>query len=45
MIFLIFIGESVPTFDKVLSLVGGSTVTLTTFIFPPIFYWKLHDGR
>ena len=41
MIIIVFIGESVPKFDKILSLVGGSTVTLMTFVFPPIFYWKL----
>ena len=45
MILVMFIGESVPKFDKILSLVGGSTVTLTTFVFPPLFYWKLKQDQ
>ena len=44
MIVITFIGETVPKFGKVLSLVGGSSVTVMTFVFPPLFYWKLkHD--
>nr|XP_022910331.1 amino acid transporter AVT1J-like [Onthophagus taurus] len=41
MIFMVFVGESIPQFGKILSLVGGSTITLLTFVFPPIFYMKL----
>lgn len=35
---IIFTGLTVPKFGKILNLVGGSTVALTTFIMPPIFY-------
>jgi hypothetical protein len=27
-----------------LNLVGGSTVTLLTFVFPPLFYMRLCDA-
>lgn len=40
-ILMIFIGETIPEFGKILSLVGGSTVTLLTFVFPCFFYLKL----
>lgn len=36
-----FIALSVPQFGKILSLVGGSTITLMTFVLPPLFYMKL----
>ncbi|KAJ8924571.1 hypothetical protein NQ315_000720 [Exocentrus adspersus] len=39
---MILVGESIPQFGKVLSLVGGSTITLLTFVFPPLFYMKLY---
>jgi len=41
---LLFIAESVPSFGAILDLVGASTVTLLTFIFPPYFYMKLADA-
>lgn len=28
----------IPHFDKIMNLIGGSTMTLLTFIFPPLFY-------
>lgn len=40
---MVFIGETIPKFDKILSLVGGSTVTLATFVLPPLFYMVLCD--
>ena len=40
---LLFIAESVPSFGSILNLIGASTVTLLTFIFPPLFYMKLVD--
>ncbi|XP_045474217.1 amino acid transporter AVT1J-like [Harmonia axyridis] len=40
---LIFVGETIPKFSKILSLVGGSTVAMLTFIFPPYLYMKLCD--
>lgn len=41
---LLFIAESVPSFGSILDLVGASTVTLLTFVFPPFFYMKLADA-
>merc|ERR1711953_1661395 len=41
---LLFIAESVPSFGAILDLVGASTVTLLTFVFPPYFYMKLVDA-
>jgi len=41
---LLFVAESVPSFGSILDLVGASTVTLLTFIFPPLFYMKLSDA-
>jgi vesicular inhibitory amino acid transporter len=40
---LLFISESIPNFGSILDLVGGSTVTLLTFVFPPFFYMRLVD--
>ncbi|CAG2055721.1 unnamed protein product [Timema podura] len=42
---MIFVGETIPKFGKILSLVGGSTVTLLTFVFPPLFYMRLCDQK
>ena len=41
---LLFVAETVPSFGAILDLVGSSTVTLLTFIFPPYFYMKLADA-
>ena len=41
---LLFIAETVPSFGSILDLVGASTVTLLTFIFPPLFYMRLADA-
>ena len=40
---LLFISETIPDFGSILDLVGGSTVTLLTFVFPPLFYMRLVD--
>ncbi|KAJ8938138.1 hypothetical protein NQ318_006998 [Aromia moschata] len=40
---IIMVGETIPQFGAILSLVGGSTITLATFVFPPYFYMKLCD--
>merc|ERR1712002_948202 len=40
---LLFIAECLPNFGSLLDLIGGSTVTLLTFVFPPYFYMKLVD--
>lgn len=41
---LLFIAETVPSFGAILDLVGASTVTLLTFVFPPFFYMRLCDA-
>ena len=41
-LFVLGIAEAVPKFGVILSLVGGSTVTMMTFILPCIFYLKLN---
>ncbi|PSN34891.1 hypothetical protein C0J52_16728 [Blattella germanica] len=43
MCIMIFIGESIPKFGKILSLVGGSSITLLTFVLPSLFYMRLCD--
>ncbi|XP_059471232.1 uncharacterized protein LOC132194139 [Neocloeon triangulifer] len=40
LLLMVFIGETVRDFGKVLSLVGGSTTTLLNMVFPPIIYLK-----
>ncbi|XP_021940401.1 amino acid transporter AVT1A-like [Zootermopsis nevadensis] len=40
---MVLVGESIPEFGKILSLVGGSTITLLTFVFPSFFYMRLCD--
>jgi len=43
-LFLLFVAETVPRFSSILDLVGASTVTLLTFVFPPLFYMRLADA-
>lgn len=38
---MVMVGETVPQFSKILALVGGSTITLLTFVLPNYFYMKL----
>ena len=35
------VAETVPHFGAVLSLIGGSSITLLAFVCPPVFYFKL----
>jgi len=39
-VIIIFTAESCPRFGHILALVGGSAVTLNTFVFPSVFYWR-----
>ncbi|CAI9718035.1 Hypothetical predicted protein [Octopus vulgaris] len=41
MLCIVFIAETFPDFDSILSLIGGSAITILTFIFPSIIYLKL----
>ncbi|VDM37370.1 unnamed protein product [Toxocara canis] len=45
MVAVIFVAESVPTFGPLLNLVGGSTLTLTSLVFPALFYLYLKTGE
>ena len=41
----VLIGLAVPNFDKILNLIGGSLITLCTFVLPPVMYMKLVNDR
>ncbi|XP_072931430.1 uncharacterized protein [Epargyreus clarus] len=41
MLAILFIGESIPRFYTILSLVGGSTIALLTFVLPSYCYLSL----
>uniref|UniRef100_A0A914ZKM8 Amino acid transporter transmembrane domain-containing protein n=1 Tax=Parascaris univalens TaxID=6257 RepID=A0A914ZKM8_PARUN len=45
MIAVIFVAESLPTFGPLLNIVGGSTLTLTSLVFPALFYLYLAAGE
>ncbi|GFR06527.1 aa_trans domain-containing protein, partial [Trichonephila clavata] len=38
---VIFVAQSIPRFGKVLNLVGGSATSLTSIVFPCLFYFRL----
>jgi len=40
----IFIGLAIPDFGDILTLAGGSTITLCSFILPPLMYMRLVDN-
>lgn len=42
---VMFVAVSVPHFSSILSLVGGSTISILGFICPPLFYMKLCRAR
>lgn len=41
LIFVLFVAQSIPNFGPILSFIGGSTVSLTSFILPCLFYFML----
>ncbi|XP_029649576.2 amino acid transporter AVT3C-like isoform X2 [Octopus sinensis] len=41
MLCIVFMAVSVPNFGSILSLIGSSTITLLSFLFPSLFYLKL----
>ncbi|TKR87045.1 hypothetical protein L596_011518 [Steinernema carpocapsae] len=41
MVAVVFVAESVPVFGPLLDLMGGSTLTLTSLVFPCLFYMYL----
>uniref|UniRef100_A0A915Q0H5 Amino acid transporter transmembrane domain-containing protein n=1 Tax=Setaria digitata TaxID=48799 RepID=A0A915Q0H5_9BILA len=44
MLTVVFVAESLPTFGPLLGLVGSSTLTLTSLVFPCLFYLYLTVG-
>ena len=44
MILVLLTGQTVPSFGSILDLIGGSTVTILTFVLPPILYIFAMDG-
>ncbi|XP_074642009.1 uncharacterized protein LOC141899538 isoform X1 [Tubulanus polymorphus] len=38
---MVFVAESIPKFGSILSLIGGSTISMLSFIFPIVFYIRL----
>lgn len=38
---IVFVAETIPNFGSILSFIGGSTITMLSFIFPSLFYLKL----
>lgn len=44
MLAVVAVAETVPSFGPVLGLVGSSTLTLTSLVFPCIFYLYLTVG-
>ena len=38
---VLFIAQSLPNFGPILSFIGGSTVSLSSFILPCVFYFLL----
>jgi vesicular inhibitory amino acid transporter len=44
MMLVLGIAELIPNFGPILSLIGGSTVTLLTFVFPCWFYLKIQKN-
>ena len=38
--------EGIPHFDKYISLIGATTISMNNFVFPPLFYYWLskEDG-
>jgi vesicular inhibitory amino acid transporter len=38
LLLVLFIAQSIPNFGPILSLIGGSTTALTSFILPCVFY-------
>jgi vesicular inhibitory amino acid transporter len=45
MVAVVFVAESLPSFGPLLDLVGGSTMTLTSVVFPALFYLYLSTGE
>lgn len=41
MVIVILIAETLPVFGPLMDLIGGSTLTLTSLVFPCLFYLYL----
>ncbi|XP_018008459.1 amino acid transporter AVT1B [Hyalella azteca] len=42
-VFEVFFALAVPDFGAILNLIGGSTISILSFIFPPLMYMRLTD--
>jgi len=42
-LFELVIALAIPDFGAILNLIGGSTIAILSFLFPPIMYMKLMD--
>ncbi|XP_050736641.1 uncharacterized protein LOC127008522 [Eriocheir sinensis] len=42
MVVVVLVGFTIPDFSKILDLIGGSTVTLMSFVLPPLCYLRLN---
>ncbi|XP_037082673.1 amino acid transporter AVT1E-like [Pollicipes pollicipes] len=38
---MVIVGLTVPSFDKILNLLGSTTIGVLAFVFPPLFYFRL----
>lgn len=45
MLAVIFTATSIPDFEPVMGIIGGSTVALTSLVFPPLFYLYLSSNE
>ena len=41
LLLVVGVAEAIPNFGPILSLIGGSTTTMMTFILPCVFYMRL----
>ena len=42
---MVLVGLTVPSFDKILNLLGSTTIGVLAFIMPPVFYLRLVTQR
>ena len=42
---MVLVGLTVPSFDKILNLLGSTTIGVLAFVMPPVFYLRLVTQR
>lgn len=45
MLSVVFVAETVPSFGPLVDFIGGSTLSLSSLVFPCIFYLYLKAGK